>query len=89
MNAELKVTMEALDSHYQGRWKTPVLWVALSVVGLLINSCQETNELAKRPNILWLYVEDISPNLGCYGDENVKTPNIDELADNGIRFTRL
>lgn len=45
------------------------------------------NASEERPNILWFYVEDISPNLGCYGDTDVKTPNIDELAKNGIRFT--
>ncbi|MGB0370078.1 MAG: sulfatase-like hydrolase/transferase [Opitutales bacterium] len=42
----------------------------------------------KRPNILWISVEDISPNLGCYGDTYASTPNLDQLADEGVRFTR-
>ena len=40
----------------------------------------------KRPNILWLISEDTSPDIGCYGDPLVKTPNIDKLASEGIRF---
>ncbi|MFN6320187.1 MAG: sulfatase-like hydrolase/transferase [Bacteroidota bacterium] len=41
----------------------------------------------KRPNIIWLSVEDMSPRLGCYGDATVPTPNIDRLAKQGVRFT--
>lgn len=43
---------------------------------------------SKRPNILWISVEDISPNLGCYGDEYASTPNIDRLASQGVRYTQ-
>jgi uncharacterized sulfatase len=42
-----------------------------------------------RPNILWLSVEDISPHLGCYGDPCAITPNLDTLAKQGTRFTRV
>ena len=41
-----------------------------------------------RPNILWILGEDMGPQLGCYGDPLVKTPNLDRLAGQGIRFTR-
>lgn len=41
-----------------------------------------------RPNILWLIAEDISTDLGCYGNPAVHTPNLDRLAAEGIRFTR-
>ncbi len=41
----------------------------------------------KRPNILWITCEDISPNLGCYGDPYAVTPNIDKLATQGVRYT--
>lgn len=40
-----------------------------------------------RPNILWLSTEDISPDLGCYGDSYAITPNIDRLASQSVRFT--
>ncbi len=39
-----------------------------------------------RPNILWVSVEDINPLLGCYGDRYARTPNIDALAADGIRY---
>jgi N-sulfoglucosamine sulfohydrolase len=40
-----------------------------------------------KPNILWLTCEDISPHLGCYGDPDAWTPNLDVLAGKGIRFS--
>lgn len=43
----------------------------------------------KRPNILWISTEDMSPHLGCYGDELARTPNIDRLASQGIRYTNV
>jgi N-sulfoglucosamine sulfohydrolase len=41
-----------------------------------------------RPNIVWITCEDMSARLGCYGDPLARTPNIDILAAEGIRFTR-
>ncbi len=40
-----------------------------------------------RPNIVWLSCEDISPHIGCFGDEHAITPNIDQLATEGVRYT--
>src|SRR5436309_1235063 len=40
-----------------------------------------------RPNIVWLFGEDMGPELGCYGDANAMTPNMDRLAREGVRFT--
>ncbi len=40
-----------------------------------------------RPNFLWIYGEDLSPDLGCYGTPAVATPNIDRFAEEGTRFT--
>ena len=42
---------------------------------------------AERPNILWITTEDLSPVLGCYGDEYAITPNLDRLAQQGVRYT--
>jgi arylsulfatase A-like enzyme len=39
------------------------------------------------PNILWITCEDISLNVGCYGDSYAVTPNIDRLATQGVRYT--
>jgi len=43
----------------------------------------------QRPNILWVSCEDISPDLGCYGDSYAVTPNIDKLAAGGVRYTNV
>ncbi len=41
-----------------------------------------------RPNILWILAEDFSPDLGCYGNDLVRTPNLDRLAEEGVRYTQ-
>ncbi|MEL7499936.1 MAG: sulfatase [Planctomycetota bacterium] len=38
------------------------------------------------PNVLLILVDDLKPAIGCYGDALAKTPNIDRLAKQGIRF---
>ncbi len=45
------------------------------------------NGLSKRPNIVWISCEDLSPIMGCYGDRLSRTPHLDALAAEGIRFT--
>lgn len=39
-----------------------------------------------RPNILWISAEDISPDLGSYGDDYSRTPALDKLASEGARY---
>ena len=40
-----------------------------------------------RPNLLWITAEDMSANLGCYGDEVADTPNLDLFATEGVRYS--
>lgn len=54
--------------------------------GLTIAAAQAA---AVRPNILWLIAEDLGPELGCYGYPEVRTPNLDRLAAEGVRFTHM
>jgi N-sulfoglucosamine sulfohydrolase len=58
---------------------------AMLLSGISINA-QETAK-TQRPNILWVSCEDISPDLGCYGDKYAVTPTIDKLAAEGVRYT--
>ncbi|NLT77152.1 MAG: sulfatase-like hydrolase/transferase [Planctomycetes bacterium] len=41
-----------------------------------------------QPNILWITCEDTSPHLGCYGDPQAMTPNLDKLASEGTIYTK-
>jgi iduronate 2-sulfatase len=41
-----------------------------------------------RPNVLFIPVDDLRPQLGCYGHRQMVTPNIDRLAGGGVVFTR-
>lgn len=55
----------------------------LCLLSLVIFGCTEK----KQPNIILIMVDDLGyGDLGCYGAHHVKTPNIDRLADSGIRF---
>ena len=59
----------------------------MAVPRIPLNATEKS--ISKWPNILWISTEDISPDLGCYGDSYAITPNIDKLADRGIRYTNV
>lgn len=64
-------------------------WLVFSLVALALVATAHADETqpAKRPNILWLTCEDMSPNLGCFGDKLARTPNLDRLAAEGVRYS--
>lgn len=43
---------------------------------------------SKKFNVLFIAIDDLRPQLGCYGFNNIKSPNIDKVAANGLMFTR-
>jgi len=51
-----------------------------------IHSLAIAKKPQQRPNILWIFAEDASAHIGCYGETAIKTPNLDALAEQGIRF---
>jgi uncharacterized sulfatase len=71
-----------------------VLAVVLAVVTLTATSIAgelqaRAEASARRPNILWISLEDTSPDFGCYGDKYAVTPLFDQFAQQGVRFTRV
>ncbi len=48
----------------------------------------DAKEPARRPNVLFIAIDDLRPALGCYGDRVAITPNIDRLASRGMVFNR-
>ncbi|MDP6905631.1 MAG: sulfatase, partial [Verrucomicrobiota bacterium] len=59
------------------------LWLAFLFAGLL-----QTSFAAVQPNIVLFLIDDLGwKDVGCYGSNYYKTPNIDRLAARGVRFT--
>ena len=47
------------------------------------------DQSSQQPNIVFIIADDISwDDLGCYGHPTIKTPQLDALADGGVRFTQ-
>ncbi len=60
---------------------------AASLAPGLLLKCGNLNT-SKRPNILWIYVEDMTPLLSCYGVDINQTPVFDKLAQDGVKFEK-
>ncbi len=53
-----------------------------------LKSSGQTNNKTVKPNIVFIYLDDLGyGDLSCYGATAIKTPNIDALANGGVRFT--
>lgn len=69
--------------------------VGLGAASLALGGCTAAGRRlglvpnAERPNIIFIVVDDMGwADLGCYGSRQVHTPNIDQMASDGIRFTQ-
>lgn len=64
------------------------LAIALCFLAVLGNAQEQRNRVLERPNVLLIYADDLGyGDLSSYGATRIRTPHIDQLADNGIRFT--
>ncbi len=58
------------------------------ISGLLASSLASNLVAREKPNIIFIYADDLGyGDLGCYGSKVNRTPNLDKLADDGMRFT--
>lgn len=58
------------------------------IVDFILKHTQQKPDAAKKPNIVLIIGDDISvDDFGCYGNPNIRTPNVDKLAANGLKFT--
>lgn len=53
---------------------------------ILLLTLLSTLSAASRPNVLFIIVDDLTTTLGCYGNAHVRTPDMDALAERGVRF---
>ncbi|MCI0333456.1 MAG: sulfatase-like hydrolase/transferase [Planctomycetes bacterium] len=61
----------------------------LSIVAAILGLCSAGSPAAERPNIIFILADDLGwGDLGCYGNTNIKTPNLDRLAKRGTLFTQ-
>lgn len=59
--------------------------ILLLFLGISLNSQAQKQE---KPNVLFIAVDDLRPELGCYGSTQIHSPNIDKLAESGMMFNR-
>lgn len=65
--------------------KTLTATLLLAACGASALAAEEQNQ---KPNVLFIVVDDLRPDLGCYGKEFIKSPSIDALAKSGMVFDR-
>ena len=60
--------------------------ILILALGISATNC---NNFANKshPNILFISIDDLRPDLGCYGNTEIKTPNIDRFAESGVVFS--
>lgn len=82
MNPKMKTSINAMV-------KSISLIILLCILALMIPSIAEAQKSQpKKPNIIFILADDLGiGEVGCYGADNYKTPNIDKLAKDGMRFT--
>ncbi len=67
----------------------------LGMAGLALAACTscenaDTKRDAKAPNVIIVFADDLGyGDLGCFGSENIQTPHLDQMANEGVKFTNF
>ena len=90
-NDELSKVEQNRFGRFTDRIRTNRLCISSTFFLLLVMGCsilKSQSPNIETPNVVIFIADDVSWNdFGCYGNTDVQTPNIDKLADNGMRFT--
>ncbi len=62
--------------------------VGLAVLVQPATSAQVDVFMPPPPNIVWILIDDMSADFGCFGQRDIQTPHLDRLAEAGVRFSR-
>ncbi len=74
----------SVRKHVRAAWGLLCAGLVLTVAAVRAG---ERVGASERPNLLWISVEDMSPDLGCYGAPGAVTPHLDRFAAQSMRFT--
>ena len=72
-----------IDSHLLDR-----VGVRVGVGRCMGDESATADDVGRRPNVLFIAVDDLNTRIGCYGDPVARTPHLDRLAQQGVRFER-
>jgi arylsulfatase A-like enzyme len=65
-----------------------LLPISFLMFGSILYAQPQSEKKAQKPNVIFIYADDLGyGDLSCYGATKIKTPNLDKLANHGIRFT--
>lgn len=67
---------------------TSMTQLGLTMLVVWLGSSQTANAAERQPNVILIFIDDLGwKDVGCYGNDFVETPHIDQLAKDGMRFT--
>lgn len=84
-NSKLKDIQRPVNVHFT---KEGSQFLAEQVVQVIREALGNETASTSQPNILWIIVEDMSAHFSCYGEKQIKTPHVDQLAAEGIQFSK-
>ena len=81
--------MSGFGLRLRHRFATSRAWLLSLAFSIIPISSGFSKEIQNRPNVLLILADDLGwGDLGCYGQTKIKTPNLDRLAKDGVRFTQ-
>ena len=96
MKFDTQIMLKMLNRYFRIHTLGPTTFrsIALLLAAVYINACGDSAEIAKgleqKPNIIFIMADDLGfGELGAYGQEVIQTPNIDQLAMQGKKFTNF
>ncbi len=89
------MSLFTINGQWVGKGASIIALLCMASLSLFLQKCtgqepQKSGESQrKQPNIIYIYADDLGYNdLGSYGQKDIRTPHLDQLADQGVRFTQ-